>query len=586
MMADPVMTMMTRGSFPRLKQIWCKLVSMGHPPVEAPHPHPVLSSRVSGSKEQPFVMTAEADPRPAADYEQPWEYNKKKSLVFENMPANPDPVDGSLQHIDYTKKSNRISRQISASDTGKVPLQRGMSYDSGADIPPSPAPITVTDHRGQGVTTGASENYEEPWDLTTQQNIFENKLQNKHGRSNPLPRAASAEHDIPHAHNHHKQLKFQQSLPNYEDPWDLESRQKEFQSKLKIKEDKKDAAVSEKSHVYDLFEKQTNKEGKVTFSQQEPDIASSKPNEMSRKKHSQGSVKNRKSYKMATGDVPCDPEVFDQDTGNEDYNYSQEVNQEFQENSAREHLPIQRIQSIKNRDSYRQAVGDVDVVHEGKSAECGGNQPSGSLQLSGRRTPPQPARPPKPKASRESSPMPRKDDMVEPLEQNHLTDADTRPTEDYEDPWDIKAKQQGTAVSQLLAGSGKVAVVHPNVQKSNSTETLGERIDPDIPLVHQGWYHGSISRTEAENLLRVHKEGSFLVRMSESNKEDYSLSLRGKCGYMHMKITRKDGGYVLGQFSQPYETIPGMVNHYTLNKLTIKGAEHMCLLHPVAGDVL
>ena len=40
------------------------------------------------------------------------------------------------------------------------------------------------------------------------------------------------------------------------------------------------------------------------------------------------------------------------------------------------------------------------------------------------------------------------------------------------------------------------------------------------------WYHGSISRVDAESLLRVHKEGSYLVRMSESNKMDFSLSLK------------------------------------------------------------
>ena len=44
--------------------------------------------------------------------------------------------------------------------------------------------------------------------------------------------------------------------------------------------------------------------------------------------------------------------------------------------------------------------------------------------------------------------------------------------------------------------------------------------------VFSRWYHGSISRVDAENLLRVHKEGSYLVRMSESNKMDYSLSLK------------------------------------------------------------
>jgi len=40
------------------------------------------------------------------------------------------------------------------------------------------------------------------------------------------------------------------------------------------------------------------------------------------------------------------------------------------------------------------------------------------------------------------------------------------------------------------------------------------------------WYHGSISRIEAERLLRVQREGSYLVRTSESNRQDYSLSVK------------------------------------------------------------
>ena len=45
-------------------------------------------------------------------------------------------------------------------------------------------------------------------------------------------------------------------------------------------------------------------------------------------------------------------------------------------------------------------------------------------------------------------------------------------------------------------------------------------------LVFYRWYHGSITRHEAENALRLHEEGSFLVRNSESSSNDYSLSVK------------------------------------------------------------
>lgn len=115
---------------------------------------------------------------------------------------------------------------------------------------------------------------------------------------------------------------------------------------------------------------------------------------------------------------------------------------------------------------------------------------------------------------------------------------------------------------------------------------VGETVDPELPLERQSWYHGAISRVDAENLLRVLKEGSFLVRNSESSKMDYSLSLKSTRGFMHMKIVYSAGKYILGQFSKPFNSIPEMVHHYSINKLPIRGAEHMSLLHPVQEQLL
>nr|XP_037273852.1 cell wall protein RBR3-like [Rhipicephalus microplus] len=116
---------------------------------------------------------------------------------------------------------------------------------------------------------------------------------------------------------------------------------------------------------------------------------------------------------------------------------------------------------------------------------------------------------------------------------------------------------------------------------------VGEKIDTSVALEKQGWYHGSISRLDAENLLRVLKEGSYLVRNSESSKHDFSLSLKSARGFMHMKIVHnEDGKFILGQFSKPFESIPEMIHHYSVNKLPIKGAEHMSLLYPVIDQLL
>lgn len=66
---------------------------------------------------------------------------------------------------------------------------------------------------------------------------------------------------------------------------------------------------------------------------------------------------------------------------------------------------------------------------------------------------------------------------------------------------------------------------------------------------------------------------------------DLSRSARG---FMHMRIQKNEelNAYILGQFSKPFDNIPEMVRHFSVNRLPIRGAEHMCLLHPVIVQLL
>ncbi|XP_028812225.1 SH2 domain-containing adapter protein F isoform X1 [Denticeps clupeoides] len=123
-----------------------------------------------------------------------------------------------------------------------------------------------------------------------------------------------------------------------------------------------------------------------------------------------------------------------------------------------------------------------------------------------------------------------------------------------------------------------------NMKKSSLDHcSLGERIDPSMPLENQFWYHGAISRTDAESLLRLCKEASYLVRNSETSRNDFSLSLKSSQGFMHMKLSRtKENKYILGQNSCPFDSVPEIIHFYSSRKLPIKGAEHMSLLYPVA----
>lgn len=63
---------------------------------------------------------------------------------------------------------------------------------------------------------------------------------------------------------------------------------------------------------------------------------------------------------------------------------------------------------------------------------------------------------------------------------------------------------------------------------------------------------------------------------------------RSARGFMHMRIQKsgETGCFILGQFSKPFTSIPEMIKHFSMNRLPIRGAEHMCLLQPVIAQLL
>uniref|UniRef100_A0A8C3BBD5 Src homology 2 domain containing F n=1 Tax=Cairina moschata TaxID=8855 RepID=A0A8C3BBD5_CAIMO len=186
--------------------------------------------------------------------------------------------------------------------------------------------------------------------------------------------------------------------------------------------------------------------------------------------------------------------------------------------------------------------------------------------------------------------------------ESRLPEDDERPPEEYDQPWEWKKERISKAFAGPPEGLGygrtspcreekARAGLRHGTSSLKSTKTLsaepgpflGERIDPALPLESQCWYHGAISRTDAETLLRLCKEASYLVRNSETSKNDFSLSLKSSQGFMHMKLSRtQENKYVLGQHSPPFDSVPEIIHHYASRKLPIKGAEHMSLLYPVA----
>ncbi|XP_028294737.1 SH2 domain-containing adapter protein F-like [Gouania willdenowi] len=191
--------------------------------------------------------------------------------------------------------------------------------------------------------------------------------------------------------------------------------------------------------------------------------------------------------------------------------------------------------------------------------------------------------------------------------EKRLPQDDERPADEYDQPWEWKKDNISKALAVRFEGAererSRAQTEQSRFTKTVATPTtsnattlrlvgdtpllLGERVDPYLPLEQQVWYHGALSRSDSETLLTLCKESSYLVRNSQSCRNDFSLSLRSCKGFMHMKFTQAaDGRFVLGENSPPFSTIPEVIHYYTTHKLPIRGAEHMSLLYPVVVQTL
>ncbi|KFD45442.1 hypothetical protein M513_13682 [Trichuris suis] len=99
----------------------------------------------------------------------------------------------------------------------------------------------------------------------------------------------------------------------------------------------------------------------------------------------------------------------------------------------------------------------------------------------------------------------------------------------------------------------------------------------------QKWYHGRITRQQAEERMAFQKNGAFLVRRTGSeNSDEYALTVRVGADIMHMKIQKDPfNRWIIGAYSLPFLSISDMVKFYSVQKLPIQGVRHVRLSSPV-----
>ena len=95
--------------------------------------------------------------------------------------------------------------------------------------------------------------------------------------------------------------------------------------------------------------------------------------------------------------------------------------------------------------------------------------------------------------------------------------------------------------------------------RDNSTTAVYKKAEP-TELMKQKWYHGEITRVQAEQLLRLEKKNKFLVRQ-ESDKLVFSKRIDGWIN--HDVILRSPEGYWLEGKDTRFKTVTEMISHYT-----------------------
>uniref|UniRef100_A0A0A9XQY4 Cytoplasmic protein NCK1 n=1 Tax=Lygus hesperus TaxID=30085 RepID=A0A0A9XQY4_LYGHE len=100
-------------------------------------------------------------------------------------------------------------------------------------------------------------------------------------------------------------------------------------------------------------------------------------------------------------------------------------------------------------------------------------------------------------------------------------------------------------------------------------------------LIGKEWYYGNISRAQCDTILNQSgNDGDFLVRDSETNMGDYSVSLKAPGRNKHFRVHVDGALYCIGQ--RKFHTLDQLVDHYQRAPIyTNKQGEKLYLVRPL-----
>lgn len=147
----------------------------------------------------------------------------------------------------------------------------------------------------------------------------------------------------------------------------------------------------------------------------------------------------------------------------------------------------------------------------------------------------------------------------------------------------LLARRASTTHSKLaspsvsnLGGGGGISSSCSSLGSAHSSQQLQQQqygqvgwvpslyIAPANSLDKHSWYHGKITRAEAEQLLSSGINGSFLVRESETNPGQFSISLRHEGRVYHYRISFDTHLRLFITETAKFKTLGELVHHHSV----------------------
>uniref|UniRef100_A0A3P9KSD2 1-phosphatidylinositol 4,5-bisphosphate phosphodiesterase gamma n=1 Tax=Oryzias latipes TaxID=8090 RepID=A0A3P9KSD2_ORYLA len=104
---------------------------------------------------------------------------------------------------------------------------------------------------------------------------------------------------------------------------------------------------------------------------------------------------------------------------------------------------------------------------------------------------------------------------------------------------------------------------------------------PDSHL-QERWFYSNLSRGQAEDyLLRIPRDGAFLIRQREGEPDSFAITFRGDGKVKHCRIQKEGGMFLLGSTTE-FESLVELVNYYKKKPLYRK----IKLRYPVTPELV